>query len=113
MTKILVNLIEPEVFEYAKSKGKKNILIYRDIPFGSCSRCSGKNSYFTPSVKLSGKDPDKYFTLLERTDGISLWVEKALLPKIQGSGYVKISLKKGFFKGLAVEFSSELTEAWA
>lgn len=103
-----MNLIEPEVLEYAKSKGKKNILIYRDIPFGSCSRCSGKNSYFTTSVKLSSKDPDKYFALLERTDEISVWAEKALLPKIEGSGYVRISLKKELLKGLAVEFSSEL-----
>jgi len=103
-----VNQIESEVFEYAKSKGKKNILIYRDIPFGSCSRCSGKNSYFTTSVKLSSKDPDKYFALLEKTDGISVWAEKALLPKIYDSGYVKISLKKGLLKGLVVEFSSEL-----
>lgn len=100
-------MIESEVPEYAKSKGKKNILIYRDIPFGSCIRCSGNNSCFTTS-ELSGKDPDKYFTLLERTDGISVWAEKALLPKMAGGGYVKISLKKGLLKGLAVEFGSEL-----
>lgn len=103
-----MNQIEPKVLEYARSKGKKNILIYRDIPFGSCSRCSGKNSYFTISVKLSSKDPDKYFALLEKTEEISLWAEKALLTKIEDSGYVKVSLKKGLLKGLAVEFSSEL-----
>ena len=100
--------VEPEVIEYAKSKGKKNILVYRDISFGSCSRCSGKNSYFTTTVKLSNKNPDKYFALLEKVDEISVWAEKALMPKIESSGYVKISLKKGFLKGLSIEFGSEL-----
>lgn len=97
-----------DALEYAKGKGKRNILVFRDIPFGSCSRCSGKNSYFTVCVKLSDKDPDKYFALLDTIDGVSIWSEKALLSKIEGSGYTRISLKKGLLKGLTVEFGSEL-----
>lgn len=100
--------MDPEVLEYARNKGKKNILIYRDIPFGSCSRCSGKDSYFTTSVKLSDKNPDRYFALLETTGGVSVWAEKALIPKIESSGYVRIYLKKGLLRGPAIQFSSEL-----
>lgn len=100
--------IEPEVIEYAKSKGKKNILVYRDIPFGSC-RCSGGHFLFTTKVRLSEKEPNEYFSLLEKIDGvISVWVEKALMPKIEGGGYVKISLTGSFLKKLSIEFGSEL-----
>lgn len=66
------------------------------------------DAYFTTSVKISNKDPDKYFALLEKVNGISVWVEKALMPKIEDSGYVKISLKIGLLKGLKIEFGSEL-----
>lgn len=98
----------PGVLECANSKGKRNIVVYRDIPFGSCSRCSGKNSYFTTCVKLSGKSPDEYFTLLDTMVGVWVLSEKALAPKIESSSYARISLKKGLLKGLAIEFSAEL-----
>jgi hypothetical protein len=100
--------VGPGVLEYANRKGKRNIMVCGDIPFGSCSRCSGKNSYFTTCVKLSGKNPYKYFDLLETIGGVSIWSEKALAARIESSGYTRIFLKKGLLKGLTIEFGAEL-----
>lgn len=59
-------------------------------------------------MKLSRKNADEYFALLDTIGGVSIWSERALASKIDSSGYTKISLKKGLMKGLTIEFNAEL-----
>ena len=91
---------EASNYIHSKEPGRANIVIYRDIPIGSCTRCSGSMTmHFTPSVKVTKKEPDaRYF--VPRSDGnsrsdIVIWVENALLPEVNESEEVNISLRKG------------------
>jgi len=99
----MVNIkISAEASNYIHSKkpGRANIVIYRDIPIGSCTRCSGSMTmHFIPSLKVTNKEPDaQYF--VPHSDGdsrysdIVIWVENALLPELNESE-VNISLRKG------------------
>ena len=55
-------------------------------------------------------EPDEMFALIENFDGIRVWAEKALVPRIEYSNFVSINLKKGILKSLKVEICSQMVK---
>jgi len=78
---------------------RPNIVIYRDVS-GIILGYTTKPLTFVPKVKLlDGKEPNELFTVADNSQGIPVWVEKALLSKINNTtNSVTIYLKRGLMR---------------
>ena len=100
-------VISQEAVDYIGQKQvKPNVVIYRDILGLGC--CAAKAFEFVYKVKVTGDERDEMFTLVECSSGVRVWAERAILPKINASNSVVITLKKGLLKGLQVQLGQEL-----
>ena len=97
-------MISREVLYFLGLEKKLNnphIVIYR----GLLNLAYGYNSafIFIPKVKVKAKRPNEYFIMYDDSYGISIWIEKGLLTKLEDQPII-ISMKKNvLFKGLKLE----------
>lgn len=82
------------------------IVIYRDIAKFGCWY-SAKPVSFVPRAKvIDEKKINEYFTMFNNSYDIRIWVERALLSKLNGNP-ILITVKTGLLKGLKLEIGSE------
>ena len=97
-------VISREVLYFLRLEKKLNnphIVIYR----GLLNLAYGYNSafIFIPKVKVKAKRPNEYFIMYDDSYGISIWIEKGLLTKLEDQPII-ISMKKNvLFRGLKLE----------
>lgn len=107
----MVNLVVSEqVIDFVKSQKhilNPAIVIYRDVAKSGCWY-SAKPISFVPKAKvIDEKKLNEYFTKFNNKYDIRIWVERALLSKLN-SNPVLITVKTGLLKGLKLEIGSEI-----
>jgi hypothetical protein len=102
--------ISPDAARHVHSKGiaRPNIVIYRDIIFAGPS-APGAFSFLT-KVKLKDQEPDGLFTVVGSTYNIPIWVERGLLPTLDESASLAVTLKGGILKRLGLEECPQVEE---
>ncbi|MGI0013547.1 MAG: hypothetical protein ACREBU_08925 [Nitrososphaera sp.] len=99
MSKITISQEAVDYIHSEKRMNRPNLVIYRDIQtIACCSRAFN----FVPRVKaLDGKGPNELFSFADNVQGIPVWVENALLPRVNDiNSRVMISLGRGLMRGL-------------
>lgn len=98
-------IVSREAVDYIKGKKIKtpNVVIYRDV-MGTTFRAPGAFK-FIPKLKVTGKEPNELFALVDNSHGMPVWVERGLLRQ---SDSFFITLGKGPIKRLKLEMGSKL-----
>lgn len=98
-------VLSRQAVDYIKSKNVKtpNVVIYRDI-MGTTFRAPGAFK-FIPKLKVTSKEPNELFALVDSSYGMPVWVEKGLLRQ---SDSFFVTLGKGPLKRLKLEMGSKL-----
>jgi hypothetical protein len=107
--------ISQDAIQFIRREGRMqdpSIVIYRDNPPISCSRCNIGTSTFVIGIKvLYAEKPDEsFFMMYNNSYGIPVWVEKRLSSYLENKS-ILISLKKGLFIRLQIEIGSEVLQS--
>jgi hypothetical protein len=109
-------MISKEANDYLikKKKGKRfpNVVIYRDVS-GVILGYTTKPLKFIPRVKMMYDEPtNDMFTLVDTTsNGISIWVERALLAWTAKFRSITIGLDRRVFRKLKLDLEPEVPGA--
>lgn len=90
-----------------KSGSRPQVVIYRDAS-GIALGYTSSELKLVPKAKVTEKEPNELFTVVDNSYGVPIWVERGLLPRLASSNSVVIARKKGLRKGLELQIGSEL-----